>query len=134
MKQARRATAAESTDEAWVLHGSRPFSRAHLDSDPQAAAYTLLRDLAGAMGRSLPEVAWIQGHRWRVAHTRRPLGRDFLHDPDLGLAVCGDWCRGDRLEDAYISGSALAAHIIVEKAGAKAAPSRSRNLELEGIA
>src|SRR6218665_2215587 len=46
--------------------------------------------------------------RWRPAQTTRPLGRSHLWDADLRLGVCGDWCRGHRLEDAFVSGLELA--------------------------
>ena len=39
-------------------------------------------------------------------------GRDFIVDKDAKIAACGDWCRGDRIEDAFLSGRGLAMELI----------------------
>jgi predicted NAD/FAD-dependent oxidoreductase len=31
-----------------------------------------------------------------------------LFDPALGIGLCGDWCLGHRVEDAFVSGLELA--------------------------
>ena len=47
-------------------------------------------------------------HRWLYAKSKRPLDAGHLFDTDDRIGVCGDWCRGDRVEDAFLSGLALA--------------------------
>jgi len=47
-------------------------------------------------------------HRWRYARTANSAGEDFLLDRQLRLAACGDWCLGERVEDAFLSGLRLA--------------------------
>ncbi len=42
------------------------------------------------------------------AKTLVPLGAPFLWDQATGLGVCGDWCIGHRVEDAFVSGLELA--------------------------
>jgi hypothetical protein len=46
-------------------------------------------------------------HRWRYALVEQAAGSDFGFDPALGLAVCGDWRLGPRVELAWTSGDAL---------------------------
>jgi predicted NAD/FAD-dependent oxidoreductase len=41
----------------------------------------------------------------------KPAGTPFGWDAGLGIGVCGDWLQGDRVEDAYLSGVALGAHL-----------------------
>ena len=50
-------------------------------------------------------------HRWRFAQTQQPLGRPFIFDETLGIGLCGDWCLGHRVEDAFVSGLELALHM-----------------------
>lgn len=54
------------------------------------------------------EPAWSDVRRWRHARTLAPLGRSYLWDGDAALGACGDWCLGQRVEDAFISGLELA--------------------------
>jgi predicted NAD/FAD-dependent oxidoreductase len=51
-------------------------------------------------------------HRWRYAFTESPLGRPYLWDAELNLGVCGDWCLGRRVEDAWQSGADLAMRML----------------------
>ena len=54
------------------------------------------------------EPAHTELQRWRHARTLRPLGQSHLWDAPTGLGVCGDWCLGHRVEDAFVSGLELA--------------------------
>jgi renalase len=49
-----------------------------------------------------------QVHRWRWAKTQVPLGQSHLWDSKAGLGLCGEWCLGHRVEDAFVSGLELA--------------------------
>jgi len=49
-----------------------------------------------------------QVHRWAYAQTLQPLRQSHLWDPRVGIGVCGDWCIGHRVEDAFVSGLELA--------------------------
>jgi len=54
------------------------------------------------------EPAHVDSRRWRFAQTTQPLGHSHLWDAQTGLGVCGDWCLGHRVEDAFVSGLELA--------------------------
>ena len=98
--------------ESWVIHGAPAFNRERLEQDPAASARELAAALAGLLGRPLPELLHLSGHRWRYARTASPLGEACLFDAERGLGVCGDWCLGDRVEDAWTSGRALAERLL----------------------
>jgi len=95
----------------WVLHGSPEWSEAHIESDPVEVGDELITAFfeATRARRSRPVSRSV--HRWRYAKTGIPLAAGYLHDPERGVGVCGDWCRGDRVEDACLSGLALARRI-----------------------
>ena len=47
-------------------------------------------------------------HRWLYARVESPVAGDgYLLDSENRLAACGDWCVGNRVEDAFTSGAAL---------------------------
>jgi predicted NAD/FAD-dependent oxidoreductase len=54
------------------------------------------------------EPAHIEAHRWMYAKTDTPLGKSHLWDAKAGIGLCGDWCIGHRVEDAFVSGLELA--------------------------
>jgi len=93
----------------WVLHSTPDWSDEHLESAAEAIHASLLGDFEEALGETLPPIRFSAMHRWLYAH---PLvdGSDDepLRDRETGLGACGDWVRGDRVEDAYLSGEALA--------------------------
>lgn len=97
--------------EAFVLHASPEWSRSHLELPEAQAAAMLLDAFFATTGVKRVEPAFLKAHRWRYARTERPLGVDCLWDAGLQLAVCGDWCLGARVEDAFLSGSAAAGRI-----------------------
>ena len=55
----------------------------------------------------------IQVHRWGYAFAQNPLSEKFLMAQTIApLYFCGDWCGGNRVESAYLSGMAVADRIL----------------------
>ncbi len=95
--------------ECWVGHASPAWSRLHLEHSPDDVLPLLWDAFAAATGiGDAPSVAAV--HRWRYARVEAALGEPCLSSSD-GLAVCGDWCLGPRVEAAFESGLAAAAAV-----------------------
>src|SRR5690606_2964496 len=93
--------------ERWTVQASPAWSTKHLEDDPERVKAKLLKGFAEITGiRATPPHAVV--HRWRFAQTQTPLGRSYLLDDKLGIGLCGDWCLGHRVEDAFVSGLELA--------------------------
>ena len=90
--------------EAWVVHATREWSAAHADDRSDAVGPFLLEAFADLIRAGLPRPFFLAAHRWREAAADPPLSVGALHDGERGLTVCGDWCAGSRVEDAFISG------------------------------
>jgi predicted NAD/FAD-dependent oxidoreductase len=101
--------------EAWVLHATSEWSRQHIDADPEWVVTQILEAFEKVIGRSLPPASHRASHRWRYARTRRSLESDAEWVAASGLGVCGDWLRGNRVEDAFLSGRAIARAILEEE-------------------
>lgn len=91
--------------EAWVLHASAAWSRAHLEDDAEAVVNALIAAFRERVEAAAP--IWTAAHRWRFAQVEQAVGAPFGLDVQLGLASCGDWRLGPRVELAWTSGDAL---------------------------
>ena len=97
--------------ERWTVHASPAWSREHQRDDPARVAAKLLKAFAEITGiRATPALA--EARLWRDAQTLVPLGQPFWWDGALRIGACGDWCLGDRVEDAFVSGLELALRVI----------------------
>ncbi len=95
------------TIERWTVQASPAWSERHLEDDDERVKAKLLRAFTEITGiRAEPGHA--QVHRWRYAQTLQALGQSHLWQAQSGLGLCGDWCLGRRVEDAFISGLELA--------------------------
>jgi hypothetical protein len=93
--------------ERWTVQASPAWSAKHLEDGEERVKAKLLKGFAEITGiRATPSHAVV--HRWRFAQTQQPLGQPYLHDAAQGIGVCGDWCIGHRVEDAFVSGLELA--------------------------
>lgn len=93
--------------ERWTIQASPAWSAKHLEDDAERVKAKLLKGFAEITGiRATPAHAVV--HRWRFAQTQQPLGRPFIYDDELGIGLCGDWCLGHRVEDAFVSGLEMA--------------------------
>lgn len=90
--------------ERWVLHAGASWSHTHLEAPAEDVVAPLLAAFDDWAGQALPAPRHARAHRWRYAKVVEALGVQGLLDEGLGLAACGDWCRGSRVEDAWLSG------------------------------
>ncbi|MDO5691630.1 MAG: FAD-dependent oxidoreductase [Pseudomonadota bacterium] len=97
--------------ERWVVHASRAWSSEHAHDDPARVTGKLLKAFAEITGiRATPALA--QAVLWHQSQTLKPLGQHYLWHDTLGIGLCGDWCIGQRVEDAFVSGLELALRIV----------------------
>ena len=94
--------------ETWVLHASADWSTAHVDDDADSVGPFLLNALADLVRARLPLPVHLSAHRWRHACGHPPAHVGALVDAGSNLAACGDWCAGNRVEGAFLSGMAAA--------------------------
>ncbi len=93
--------------ERWTVQAAAAWSQEHLEDDAERVQGKLLKAFAEVTGIHA-EPHHVQMHRWRYAKTETPLGRSHLWDADAGIGLCGDWCLGHRVEQAFVSGLELA--------------------------
>jgi predicted NAD/FAD-dependent oxidoreductase/deoxyribodipyrimidine photolyase len=98
--------------ETLVLHGAPGWSASHVDDDPSVFGAAIVSALERVLGARLPDPVALDAHRWRFARVTRPLTDTALCDAERRLLVCGDFCGGGRVEDAFRSGVAAAGHVL----------------------
>ncbi|MEM9799067.1 MAG: FAD-dependent oxidoreductase [Planctomycetota bacterium] len=98
--------------DAWVLHASPEWTRENLEVSKETAAERLLAALAEACGAETPPVLHADAHRWMMSAARPPRDDGALFDATLGLGVGGDWLCGSKVQGAWLSGRALAGHVL----------------------
>jgi renalase len=93
--------------ERWTVQANSVWSQEHINDEPARVQAKLIKAFAEITGiRTEPAHADI--HRWLYATTEHALGQNYVLDATSGIALCGDWCIGHRVEDAFISGLELA--------------------------
>ena len=90
--------------DCWVLQASSAWSQAHLDDQPDDVGSFLMEAFDDLIPAGLPKAFYATVHRWRHAHADPPLAVGAIHDQESRITLCGDWCKGSRIEDAYLSG------------------------------
>jgi predicted NAD/FAD-dependent oxidoreductase len=90
--------------DTWVLHASTTWSGAHLDDHAEDVGAFLMEAFDDLIPSGLPRAFYATVHRWKYAAADPPLAVGAISDPASRVIVCGDWCRGSRIEDAYLSG------------------------------
>lgn len=90
-----------------LLHSNNHWAYRHQDDEPDWVSETLSNALTELTGIDTSAASHSALHRWLYARAETDLQRDYLLDSDSQLAACGDWCLGNRVEDAWLSGLRL---------------------------
>jgi len=98
--------------EAWVLHATLEWTRAHLEDSKEQVGQAMLAAALELVGISAP-IMTIQSHRWLYALVDRPIGEDCPYED--GVGICGDGLLGGRIESAMVAGLALANRILGDR-------------------
>jgi predicted NAD/FAD-dependent oxidoreductase len=94
--------------DAWVLHATNAWSQAHVDDNPEHVGSFLMEAFEDLVRAGLPRAFYATVHRWRYANADPALAVGAIHDAGARITLCGDWCLGSRVEDAFLSGHAAA--------------------------
>ena len=93
--------------ERWTLHAQSGWSAEHFNDDPEDVKTKLVSAFRDATGTHEQPIRLLV-RRWREALVTTPLDGSVLWDAATRIGACGDWCRGHRVEDAWLAGVALA--------------------------
>lgn len=100
--------------DTWVLHATTTWSAAHVDDEADRVGAFLMEAFEDLVRAGLPRAFYATTHRWRYAVADPPLAIGAIHDPESGITLCGDWCGGSRVEDAFLSGLSAASGLGLE--------------------
>ncbi|WP_159911809.1 NAD(P)/FAD-dependent oxidoreductase [Pantoea sp. 18069] len=96
-----------SSMERWTVQASPAWSQEHRNDDGPRIQAKLQKAFAEITGiHATP--SHVSSRFWPHAQTMSTLGHPFLWNRKTSLGVCGDWCLGARVEDAFVSGLELA--------------------------
>ena len=91
-----------------IIHAEADWSNAHVEADRDHIARVLRQTASDLLFHDLSDAPHQTLHRWLYSSVAHPVDEPALYDPDLRIAVCGDWCPGGRVEGAYLSGISAA--------------------------
>ena len=95
-----------------VIHSHNNWAHKNLEMELSQVQDILFTELKSLIGSSCSNFDHIDTHSWRYAKNIVSAGREFFKDDTLKIGLCGDWCRGDRIEDAFLSGKGLAMELM----------------------
>lgn len=99
-----------ATTESWLIHFSPEFSQQFIDAGPDFLQQQATAFLSALLQQSLTVVSMIS-HRWRYAQLEKTEVSLPENPLSPGLWFAGDWANGGRVENAWLSGLAVAEQI-----------------------
>lgn len=93
-----------ATGERWVLQSTASWAEQHAGASREQVISELATALSRVTGLNLPERVATTALYWPQARPAEQLKWEALAAPRLNLYVCGDWCLGGRVENAWLSG------------------------------
>ncbi len=102
----------DPSQPVFVLRSTASFAERWLDGSDLQPAGTRLLQTAARLAPWLANPEWMQVHRWRYAFVQTSLPQPVLAaTTSLPLACAGEWCGGNRVEQAFVSGLTVADYI-----------------------
>ncbi len=98
--------------ERLVLHATPEWTSENWDRDGDIVAHEMVNEFWRVSGLSPQIPSQIQSHRWKYAIPVKPSKHGCYFDANSGIAACGDWASGSRVEGAFLSGMAAAGRVL----------------------
>ena len=102
----------KSSQEQLVIHANPQWSTDHWNETPEQVSATLLDEFWRATSVALQIPTTAIAHRWKYAIPVNPAKIESYFDAETGIAACGDWANGSRVEGAFLSGMSAAGRIM----------------------
>lgn len=97
---------------AWVAQAGQAFSLKYLEKEKSDIAKRMIPLLCNRLNITPDRVTHAVAHRWRYSQVSHSLGQPFARTSDGTLYLGGDWCIGPMVEDAWTSGTSIAADLL----------------------
>jgi predicted NAD/FAD-dependent oxidoreductase len=101
-----------SDAEHLLLHAGHEWTADNWERDADEAAAEMLQAFWKSSGIEPQQSTHLQAHRWKYAIPVAPPETRCFFDAASGIAACGDWAGGPRVEGAFLSGMAAAGRIL----------------------
>jgi predicted NAD/FAD-dependent oxidoreductase len=96
--------------QTWVAQANSDWSAANIDADRSETKTRMVELLCSRLGVDPAKLCHVGLQGWRYGLVETPLGQSFLTDGTLWAG--GDWCCGPKVQDAWRSGTDIAANIL----------------------
>lgn len=101
--------------ESWLLHFNPSYSAANLQQTAEFWQQQATQHLTEILAQPI-QVAEVICHRWLYAQINAADIASLVNDhPVTGVWLAGDWTRGGRVENAWLSGFDVATKILAQK-------------------
>jgi photolyase PhrII len=101
-----------SNAEHLVLHAGHKWTAENWERSRDEVAQKLLAAFWRDSGVPPQSPLHLNAHRWKYAIPVDPTSERCFFDAESGIAACGDWAGGPRVEGAFLSGMAAAGRIL----------------------
>jgi predicted NAD/FAD-dependent oxidoreductase len=98
--------------EHLVLHAGHQWTEQNWDRPADEVAQELLATFWKDSGGPPQSPLHLKAHRWKFALPVDPPSDQCFFDAEAGIAACGDWAGGPRVEGAFLSGMAAAGRVL----------------------
>lgn len=98
--------------EDLVIHAQPEWTEENWQRDPASICRAMLEEFWRVTGLERQVPVQIQAHRWKYAIPVESSPAGGFFDPDAGIAACGDWAGGSRVEGAFLGGLSAAGRIL----------------------
>ena len=94
--------------DCWTIHSKKIYGKKLSHLNKAQIKEQLFQDFEQLASRNFPQPIYSDGHRWLYGFTEKALNKNYIFQKRDKIGICGDWCRGDSVLDASISGMLLA--------------------------
>jgi len=98
--------------DCWTIHSKKTYGEKFSHLNKVQIRKRLFKDFERLTSSNLPKPIYAEGHRWLYGFTKKALYKNYIFHQKDKIGICGDWCRGDSVLDASISGTLLADKIL----------------------